>query len=624
MASNDLELALRLTADVSRLQGGLSKGEAGLRKFGSAAKGELAALGRFAGSVEGKLAQLGLGVSAIAVGMQSAQLDKDLKQLQLTAGATAREADLLRQSWFEAQIATGQGVDELRAGSDALIAAGLSIQDARAAVLPMAATLAVAEASATDLANAMGVAAKQFDIDLSSQHEAALLLDRFVVAGRLGSAELNNLSSIFPKIGASAKAAGLDLSQSLALTETLSAFEPNADRLGTLTESTLRVFTNDNYRKAAEKAAGVKFFNADQSQRDPFKVIEDIKSKYDKLTTDLQKNNFLAAAFGTADQDTIKGVRNLLSDGAMTELAAKFKGVEEASGTIARDLPDAISNAVDQTNRLKGALREAADDFAKPVNDTLSGLIKWGMDSKKNGGLGLDGKDMLIGGALGAAGLFGAGRYGGKAISGLAGKLGGTAAGVATGKALEEAAGVPSVYVVNMPSSFGPGSTAERLTDVVSDRVPGGKFKGAGKWLGRAGIPLMLAASGLDAYNIATDDRLSSQEKTVGYSGAAGGAAGGLAGAAAGAALGSVVPVLGTAIGGLIGGALGYWGGGSLGEMIAEAVTSSPTKGPSQPADVSGKIEIHISSEGKPKVTRMETKSDIELGVYTGHMTAGR
>jgi len=624
MASNDLELALRLTADVSRLQGGLSKGETGLRKFGSAVKGELDALGRFAGSVEGKLAQLGLGVSAIAVGMQSAQLDKDLKQLQLTAGATAAEANLLRQSWFEAQIATGQAVDELRAGSDALIAAGLGIQDARAAVLPMAETLAVAEASATDLANAMGVAAKQFAIDLSDQQEAALLLDRFVVAGRLGSAELNNLSSIFPKIGASAKAAGLDLSQTLALTETLSAFEPNADRLGTLTDSTLRVFTNNNYRKAAEKATGVKFFNADQSQRDPFKVIEDIKSKYDKLTTDLQKNNFLAAAFGTADQDTIKGVRNLLSDGSMTELASKFKGIEDASGTIARDLPDAIGNAVDQTNRLKGSLRKAADDFAKPVNDTLSGLIKWGLDSKEKGGLGLDGNDMLLGGALGAAGLFGTARYGGKAISGLAGKLGGTAAGVATGKALEQATGVPSVYVVNMPSSFGPVSTAEKLADVTGGLNPGSKLKGASKWLGRAGIPLMLAASGLEAYNIATDDRLTTQEKTVGYSGVAGGAAGGLAGAAAGAALGSVVPVLGTAIGGLIGGALGYWGGGSLGEMIAEAVTGSPEKAPSQPAEVGGKIEIHVSSDGRPKVTHIESKNDVDMNVYVGRSSVGR
>lgn len=450
MTNRDLNLAMRISADVTRLMGGLAKGEGGLRKFGNAAKQEMAALGQFAGSMEGKLAQLGLGISAVATAVQSAHLDKDLKQLQLTAGATAKQADVLRKSWFEAQTATGQGVDELKNGSDALVAAGLGIEDARAAVLPMAETMAVAKTNATLLGQAMGVAGKQFDIDLSNTAEAALLLDKMVVAGRLGNAELENLPDIFARIGGNAKAAGLDINQTLALTETLSAFEPNSERLATLTDSTLRVFTNDKYRAAAQKATGVKFYNQDKSQRDPFKVIEDIKSKYDKMTTDLGRNNFLSAAFGTADQDTIKGIRSLLADGSMAELATKFKGIQDAGGTVKRDLPDAINNAVDQTGRLKGALREAGDSLAKPINDAIGGAIKFGLDSKANGGLELSGTDMIAGGAVGALGIAAAARYGGKAIKGLAGKFGGVGVGVATGKALEEAAGVTPVFVVNM------------------------------------------------------------------------------------------------------------------------------------------------------------------------------
>jgi len=459
MTDQNLNLAMRISADVTRLMGGLAKGEGGIRKFGNAAKQEMAALGQFAGSMEGKLAQLGLGISAVATAVQSAHLDKDLKQLQLTAGATAKQADVLRKSWFEAQTATGQGVDELKNGSDALVAAGLGIEDARAAVLPMAETMAVAKTNATLLGQAMGVAGKQFDIDLSNTAEAALLLDKMVVAGRLGNAELENLPDIFARIGGNAKAAGLDINQTLALTETLSAFEPNSERLATLTDSTLRVFTNDKYRDAAQKATGVKFYNQDKSQRDPFKVIEDIKSKYDKMTSDLGRNNFLSAAFGTADQDTIKGIRSLLADGSMAELATKFKGIQDAGGTVKRDLPDAINNAVDQTGRLKGALREAGDSLAKPINDAVGGAIKFGLDSKANGGLELSGTDMIAGGAVGALGIAAAARYGGKAIKGLAGKFGGVGVGVATGKALEEAAGVTPVFVVNMPDGGGLGGT---------------------------------------------------------------------------------------------------------------------------------------------------------------------
>lgn len=676
MSSRDLNLAMRISADVSRLMGGLAKGEGGLRKFGSAAKSELNALGQFAGSVEGKLAQLGIGVSAVAAGMQSARLDKDLKQLQLTAGATAAQADVLRQSWMEAQIATGQGVDELKSGSDALIAAGLNIDQANGSVRAMAETMAVAKTDARLLGQAMGVAATNFDIDLSNQQEAALLLDKMVVAGRLGNAELENLPDIFARVGGNAKAANLGLDQTLALVETLSAFEPNAERLATLTDSTLRVFTNDTYRRNAEKATGVRFFDKKGARRDAVEVIDDIKSRYDKLTTDLQRNNFIARAFGTADQETIKGIRSLLTGDSMDDFRAKWKSIAEAGGTIQRDLPDAINNAVDQTGRLQGALRKAADDFAKPINQALSDAIKFGLDSKANGGLELDGQDMLLGGAGLLVGTAVAARWGGKAIQGIAGKLGGTAAGVATGKALEEAAGVTPVFVVNMPDSLGGASApAEKLAEAARESLPGGKLKGGGKWLVGAGLPVLLAASGLEAYSIATDDSLSAQEKNIGYSGVAGGAGGGLAGAAAGAALGSVVPILGTALGGMIGGALGYWGGGSLGEMIAEAVIAATddaqlagkvssvadhvkqaqaatgplaqgavipgnalqeaTRGLTeqvkqaisgakpQPAEVSGRIEVQINSEGRPRVSLLQSQGGVDITAYTGRTGAG-
>lgn len=632
MSSSALNVALRLSADASRLVSGLARGEGGVRKFGRAVKGELNALGQFAGSVEGKLAQLGVGVSAVALGMQSAGLDKDLKQLQLSAGATADETRRLRKELFDAQLATGQGVDELKGGVDALIAGGLSMAEATATVAPMAEALSVAKTSADALAKAMSVAAQHFDIDLSKTEEARLLLDKMVVAGRAGNAELENLPDIFAKVGGSAKSSNLSLEQTLALVEALSLIEPSADRLGTLTEATLRVFTNVNYMKAASKATGVKFFDAEGSRRDALEVLGDIKKQYDTLKTDAERTRFLDAAFGKTEQDLQKGLKAILDGESLGKLDEFYAAVQNAGGTVARDLPDAIDNAVDQTGRLKGALREAADDFARPINDAISNAIKYGLDGKDKGGLGLDGTDLLIGGAVGAAGLFGAARYGGKAIKKLAGKFGGLGTGVATGKALEEAAGVQPVYVVNMPDSLGGTLGAgDKLAGAAGDLLSGaaGKFsvKGAGKWLGRLAAPLMLATTGLEAYQVSQDDTLSSEGKTVAYAGLGGGAAGGLAGAAAGAALGSVVPVIGTAIGGLVGGALGYFGGGSLGELIAEAITGASsgaaTAQPAPPAEVGGLIEVRISSDSKPRVTQLEARGGVDLRAYTGVTGAG-
>lgn len=614
--SSNLDLALRFSADVTRLMGGLAKGEGGVRKFGRAARQEMEQLGHFMGSVEGKLAQLGIGVSAVALGVQSARLDKDLKQLQLTAGATADEAGRLRRELMEAQIATGQGADELKAGVDALIAGGLSMAEATATVDPMAETLAVAKTQADALAKAMGVAGKQFDIDLSQTEQARLLLDKMVVAGRAGNAELENLPDIFARVGGSARSSNLSLEQTLALVETLSLVEPNAERLATLTDSTLRVFTNSKYMQGAQKATGIKFFDAKGSRRDALVVIKDIKSQYDQLATDTQRFKFISKAFGNTDLDTQRGLKALLDGDSLGKLDEVFAQVSNASGTIARDLPDAIGNAVDQTGRLKGALREAADGFARPINDTLSGLIKWGLDSKQNGGLELSGAEIIGGSAAGALGLFGAARYGGKAIKGLAGKLGGTAAGVATGKVLEEAAGVTPVYVVNMPDSLG-----GALSPV--DAITGGKGK-LGKLLagaGRFGMPaLAVAGAGAAGYGVGTVanagidvglSKLHGEETSLGgllydmFNGerderleAAGTLAKGTAWVAN--------PLAAAAA--------------TLSQQLAEAIMGTKA----EPVEVGGKLTVEVLSPLPTKVTQLHSDNGLELAATTGRTGVGR
>ncbi|MDW3711886.1 phage tail tape measure protein [Pseudomonas sp. 2023EL-01195] len=595
--SRNLELALRLTADATRFMAGMAKGEGGLRKLGSAAKRELDAVGNAFRSVEGRLAQLGIGVSALAVGAQSANLDKDLVQLKLTAGATVEEMNRMRDTLFSAQSATGQTVDELKGGVDALIAGGQSMAEATATVRPMAETLAVAKTNADALAKAMGVAGKMFDIDLSQADQARLLLDRMVVAGRAGNAELENLPDVFARVGPAARSANLDINQTLALVETLSLYEPNAERLATLADSTLRVFNNAAYMKDAAKAAKVRFFDAEGNRRGALDIITDIKKVYDQFKTDKQRASFIDKAFGKADQDTRKGMQNLLDDKALGNLSDILRDIKGAGGTIARDLPEAISNSVDQVGRLRGELRKAADDFARPVNDTLSGLIKWGLDSKDNGGLGLSGNDILLGGAVGAAGIFGTARYGGKALKGLAGKLGGTAAGVATGKALEEMAGVTPVYVVNMP---GDGLGGAGPLDKVAGRAGG---LGAAGRLGLQG--LALAGAGAAGYGAGTllssriDDQLSQaarRQTTLGsmaYDALHGDSES--TGILVRKALGEANPMAG------------------LLNRLYETIQNA------RQSEVNGKITVRIESDGRPRVTELQSAGvDLSTSTYTG------
>ena len=84
---------------------------------------------------------------------------------------------------------------------------------------------------------------------------------------RLGNAELENLPDIFARVGGNAKAANFNLDQTLALVELLSKSEPQAERLATLVDSTMRVFTNMRYMKEAQKATGIGFYDERQAPR---------------------------------------------------------------------------------------------------------------------------------------------------------------------------------------------------------------------------------------------------------------------------------------------------------------------------------------------------------------------
>lgn len=452
MSNRDLTLSMKLYADATRFVAGLTTGESGIRKLSSTAKREFDALKNTLNSVEGRLGSIGVTIGATAAIMQSAQLDRELSLLKLSAGASADETARLRKELFQSQIQYGSNVDELKSGVDALVAGGLSMQQATAAVDPMAKVLLVAKTNANALAKAMGVASRQFDIDLGDQKQAALLLDKMTVAGRLGNAELENLPDVFARVGANARKAGLDIDKTLALSESLSLFEPDANRLGTLVDSTLRVFTNANYLKNAQRGTGIKFFAEDGSRRDPLTVMSEIEKKYKSLKTDKEKFNFTSAAFGQADMDTVKGLESLLSGGGLSNLSKMLFDIRKANGSVAGDVNEALDEAQIQAQRLKGTLRLAADEFAKPINKAFADIVQFTMRDKKSGGLGMDGQDMLLAGGGAILGTALAARYGGKAIKGIAGKFGNVGTGVATGKALEAAAGVTPVYVVNMPA----------------------------------------------------------------------------------------------------------------------------------------------------------------------------
>ena len=333
---------------------------------------------------------------------------------------------------------------------------------------------AITGANPAVLGKAVVAASGAFNIDLNKEGAALDLLQKMTVAGRLGNAELENLSDLFPKIGGAAAAAGMSIEQALAFTESLSKVELQPDRLGTLAESTLRVFSNKQYRDQVSKVTGIDFFNKDKSSRNPEEVFGELKRKYEAMKTDEQRAKFMGVVFKGMDQDTVRGWRSMLTGDRLDDMKSGAKTLGKAEPIYSQDLKENTESSSGTAARMKATLAEAMDRMATPLNKGFADLGNYLLDD-----LNLSGEQMLAGGAALGVGGYYAGR-GAKAGAGaLLNKfMGGpeTLKNIAVGKVLEEATGVTSVFVTNWPGGMALGGGMPDLPDGSTSRKgkPGG------------------------------------------------------------------------------------------------------------------------------------------------------
>lgn len=403
------------------------------------------------GSMHGQLAGVGVGVGVLSGMKANADLERGLIRTKQTADMSGEQKEDWKKEGFRIATANGISREDVDRGFNTLIASGVNYDAARMTADAIGQTTAVTGADSAVLGKAVVSGASAFNLDLNKAGTALDLLQKMTVAGRLGNAELENLADLFPKLGGAASAAGMSLSQALAFTETLSTVEMQPDRLGTLAESTLRIFTNKQYRDRITQTTGVGFFNKDGSSRNPQDIFGDLKGKYDKLATDEMRAKFMGVVFKGMDQDTVRGSRIMMTGNRLETFGSQTKELHESAPVIARDLKENTESASGVAGRMKATFGEAIDRMATPLNKGFADMGRYLLDD-----LNLSGEQMLAGGAALGVGGYYAGR-GAKAGAGaLLNKfMGGpeTLKGIAVGKVLEEATGVTSVFVTNWPAA---------------------------------------------------------------------------------------------------------------------------------------------------------------------------
>lgn len=243
-----------------------------------------------------------------------------------------------------------------------------------------------------------------------------------------------------------------------------------------------------------------------------------------------------------------------------------------------------------ESKSASAVVSNTADDLAKAQKDKDNSLI---------GAI----AETLGSAALGAAGIGAAG-LGAKGVAGKLGKI--------LGKTRAPVGGIASAVSAEA-------STAPAIAKSVEAAVkPTSKIAAVGKGAGRViGAPLAVGLGAYEAYQVAQDDALSSEQKTTEYSKIGGKTVGALAGAKAGAVLGAIGGPVGSVIGGLLGGIGGFFLGEKGGEIVGDLInkvlpTSDPSPkldDPAKSAEIAANIvkpDIQGVSAGNTRVTNLE------------------
>ena len=174
-------------ADAQGYLRGMNTAAAGTRRFSAGIRGEFERVKGTLGSLKGILAGIGVTVGGIKLAVDTAQFERDMRRLQVNLGASRAEMEAWRSEAYDNQKRYGTLLTDQKELAESLQAAGLDITAIRGAAEPVSKTLQVAKTNADQLGKALGVAREQFGIDITDKAAVEGLLDRMVVAGRLGN-----------------------------------------------------------------------------------------------------------------------------------------------------------------------------------------------------------------------------------------------------------------------------------------------------------------------------------------------------------------------------------------------------------------------------------------------------
>lgn len=374
------EMVVKIGADVSKLEAGLTRAKAGVKDFGSKTeniRAGMTGVGK-AGMVMGAGIGLGLGVAVRA----GADFDKRMSKVKALSGATGKDFAQLRAQAIKLGADTSFSAGEAADGMANLAASGMTTKQTLAA---MPGVLDAAAASGEELAlvsDIMVTALSGFGLEAQQSGHVA---DVLAQAANKSTASIADMGETLKYVAPVARATGISLDQTAAMATIMANAGIKGSQAGTTLRTALTRLVSVPPMKALDKVGDISpKLTAIWKSAQPVPAKLAAMSKEFKNLTGDQKAAAAAQIFGT---ESMSGMLAVM-DAGPAGVAAMTKAMANSDGQAKKMAETMLDNLSGATEQLGGSLQSlgigiasgltpmirSAADFATKLANAFNGL----------------------------------------------------------------------------------------------------------------------------------------------------------------------------------------------------------------------------------------------------------
>ena len=295
--------------------------------------------------------------------------ERQMSALGAVTDATAKDMEALKKQAIDMGAATTFGAREVAQAQTELAKGGLKTSEILGGALKSA--LDLAAAGDLDLAEAAKTTTNAMNLFNIKAEDSIKVADMLATAANTTTADVDDFAMALTQGGSAAKAAGLNLNQTVTILEALAENGIKNSDAGTSMKTALIQLAAPTQRQTdLTKKLNLEFFNQAGEMKGPVKMAAELQDALGGMTKQQQTANLKTLA-GT---DGFRTLFALLTNGP--DKLRKLSKANEEQGTAAEVAAKKTDNLAGDLERLQGSAESLALKLYDYVNPALRELAQ--------------------------------------------------------------------------------------------------------------------------------------------------------------------------------------------------------------------------------------------------------